>query len=309
MFKFFAALLFLFTFNSICKANDIEIKYRMPGAKEVVLIWGINNWTPISPLPAGTVIKDKIMRSTMKKEGEEFVFKVSVPAGSVVDYGFYFTKVEGPLNMHIEYWDCNNQPEELFYHTSSSNIQAIKIIPNLKYVKPTANILPLYYAGILCLLFFLIAIVVFVFKNYYLKETAKPLNSQALLFSASFSLLCILFFIRAEVSQMVVPFLIKPFSTLPLLLKIIFDDFLYCGLLFLIFGLLFFVRNKSRGYVLCFYLIFIFVSIVLAVVNEKVIEVLGKPFNYQWLYYSDFLKSTDSSKAVSANDKLSSTME
>src|SRR5665647_343669 len=28
---------------------------------------------------------------------------------------------------------------------------------------------------------------------------------------------------------------------------------------------------------------------------------LGRPFNYQWLYYSDFLNSTDASRAISAN--------
>ena len=301
MFKFFAALLILLSVNSMSKANDIEIRYRMPGAKEVVMIWGINNWIPISPIPAGTVIKDKVMRSPMKKEGEEFVFKVSVPSGSTVDYGFYFTKVEGPFNMHIEYWDFNNQPDKLYYHSHASNGQVINITPNLKYVKPTGNILPLYYAGFFCLLFYLMGFVVFIFRNYYLKVPAKPLNSQALLFSASFSLLCILLIIRAELCGMVVPFLLKPFATIPLLLKITFDDFLYSGLLFLIFGLLFFVRKKSRGYLLSFYFIFIFVSIVLAIINEKVIAVLGKPFNYQWLYYSDFLKSTDASKAVGAN--------
>jgi arylsulfatase A-like enzyme len=301
MFKFFAALLLLFSFSLMCKANDIEIRYRMPGVKEVYLIWGVNNWTPISPLPAGTVLKDKVMHSVMKKEGDEFVFTVSIPAGSVVYYGFYFTKAEGFLNMNIGYWDCNNQPEKLFYHTYSNNSEVVKITPSLNYVKPAGNILPLYFAGFVCLLFYLIGFVVFVFRKYYLKVSVKPLNAQALLFSASFSLLCILFIIRAEISDMVVPFLIKPFATIPSLLKITYDDFLYSGLLFLIFGLLFFVRKKSKSYVLSFYLIFIFISIVLAIVNAKVIEVLGKPFNYQWLYYSDFLKSTDASKAVGAN--------
>jgi phosphoglycerol transferase MdoB-like AlkP superfamily enzyme len=35
--------------------------------------------------------------------------------------------------------------------------------------------------------------------------------------------------------------------------------------------------------------------------NIRVVEMLGKPFTYPWLYYSDFLKSTDAKSALSAN--------
>ena len=42
-------------------------------------------------------------------------------------------------------------------------------------------------------------------------------------------------------------------------------------------------------------------SVVASVMNTEVVKTLGRPFNYQWLYYSDFLKSTDSHQAMMAS--------
>ncbi len=287
--------------NCIAKAGDIEIRYHLPGATRVVLLWGINDWKPISPVPPGTTIKGKTMQSPMIKEGDYFVFKVSVPPGNVMDYGFSFTKTEGPFNILMDYWDGNNKPEKFFYHTYTNENQVVNITPNLQYVHPQKAISALSYAGFFCLFFFLLAFIVFLYRNYYLKVPAVSINRKTLLFSASFSLLCILFIIRIQVSGMAVPFLVKPLATFPALFKIEYDDFLYVSLLFLIFAFLFFIRKKSQLTVLRFYMVFIFVSIVIALLNSEIIHVLGKPFNYQWLYYSDFLKSTDASKAMGAN--------
>jgi phosphoglycerol transferase MdoB-like AlkP superfamily enzyme len=41
--------------------------------------------------------------------------------------------------------------------------------------------------------------------------------------------------------------------------------------------------------------------LVVAVAHTRVLAVLGRPFNYQWLYYSDFLRSIDSREALLAS--------
>jgi lipoteichoic acid synthase len=299
--KNIACLLILILMSFFAKASDIEIWYHMPDAKEVIMVWGINDWKTINPLPPGTFIDNKIMQSPMKKEGDEFVVHISVPPGNVVDYGFQFIKIKGPFNLSFNYYDFNNQPEKKFYHTYSNSNQVIKVNPDLQYIYPQKNISLLYIAGFFCLFFYLAAFIIFIVRNYYLKVPANPLNRKALLIAASFSLLCILFIIRLQISGMIVPFLVKPFSTFPVLFKIAYDDFLYISLLFLIFAFLFFIRKKNQRFVLNAYLVFIFISVIIALLNSKVIQTLGKPFNYQWLYYSDFLKSTDASKAMGAN--------
>jgi lipoteichoic acid synthase len=42
-------------------------------------------------------------------------------------------------------------------------------------------------------------------------------------------------------------------------------------------------------------------TVIIAILNIRIVEALGKPFNYQWLYYSDFLQSADSRFALTAN--------
>jgi lipoteichoic acid synthase len=41
--------------------------------------------------------------------------------------------------------------------------------------------------------------------------------------------------------------------------------------------------------------------LIIGLMNIRIVEMLGKPFTYQWLYYSDFLNSADSKSAISAN--------
>ncbi len=73
----------------------IEVRYKMPAAGEVSLVWGVNEWQtlPEGQRPAGTTINDKnIMLTPMTREGDEFIAKVYVPALTVVNFGFLITK-------------------------------------------------------------------------------------------------------------------------------------------------------------------------------------------------------------------------
>ncbi len=71
-----------------------EIRYHMPEAGEVYLLWGINGWAVVSQEihPAGTVVKDLIMHTPMVPKGDDFVVKVQVPSGARLDYGFQIRK-------------------------------------------------------------------------------------------------------------------------------------------------------------------------------------------------------------------------
>ncbi|HSL05480.1 MAG TPA: hypothetical protein VK901_18285, partial [Nitrospiraceae bacterium] len=72
-----------------------EIRYRIAGAEEVWLVWGINEWQaiPEAARPAGTVLKDnKIMHSRMVRQGDTFATTVRVPSGTELDYKFLISK-------------------------------------------------------------------------------------------------------------------------------------------------------------------------------------------------------------------------
>jgi hypothetical protein len=72
-----------------------EIRYRIPKAEEVFLVWGINGWgvAPEEIRPPGTVVKNSVMHTQMGRAGDVFTAKVRAPAGATIDYGFLITKI------------------------------------------------------------------------------------------------------------------------------------------------------------------------------------------------------------------------
>ena len=70
-----------------------EVRYRLPEADEVFLVWGINGWSVVSAAvrPAGTVLHNGVMLTPMAPAGKRFVGKVQVPPGTAINYGFLIT--------------------------------------------------------------------------------------------------------------------------------------------------------------------------------------------------------------------------
>lgn len=58
---------------------------------------------------------------------------------------------------------------------------------------------------------------------------------------------------------------------------------------------------KSQFLIILLYLFIAFLSIFLGQINKDVIRILGGPFNYQWLYYSNFLKGREAVNAIIFN--------
>lgn len=103
----------------------LEIRYTLPEAGEVYLVWGINGWdvTPDELRPAGTELRPagpkdaKLMHTPMVRDGDIFVVKVAVLAGTTIDYGFLITKSRGPLEIAKPIWDGH----ERFSHSVTAD--------------------------------------------------------------------------------------------------------------------------------------------------------------------------------------------
>jgi hypothetical protein len=91
----------------------LEIRYHMPEAGEVFLIWGINGWNvvPEENRPAGTAVKDRVMHTPMAREGDTFVAQVQVPSGTTIDYGFLTTKTYDGAAVYL--WEADGDQD---YH-------------------------------------------------------------------------------------------------------------------------------------------------------------------------------------------------
>lgn len=87
-----------------------EIRYEMPHAEEVYLGWGINGWhaVPEELRPAGTKLYDGAMSTPMVRNGDSFVVKVRVPAGALINYGFWIGRARTGETVGL--WDGNGYP-------------------------------------------------------------------------------------------------------------------------------------------------------------------------------------------------------
>jgi hypothetical protein len=74
-----------------------EIRYLMPEAGEVFLVWGVNGWQPVPEeiWPVGTIMNGGLMNTPLAPENGGFVTKVRVPAGALLEYGFLITERAG----------------------------------------------------------------------------------------------------------------------------------------------------------------------------------------------------------------------
>ena len=110
-----------------------EIRYQMPEASEVVLIWGLNGWKEVpkeNTLPPDTVVKDKVMHTPMAHVGDTFVAKLQLPIGAMIDYGFLITKTRNSTQVSV--WDANGYP--------SRGYQTIVVVNRPAAILATVNL-------------------------------------------------------------------------------------------------------------------------------------------------------------------------
>lgn len=301
MSKFFICLLSVLLSAGYANAGEIEIRYHAEGANEVYLVWGINDWTKPPVRPAGTVSLKNSLRTPLQLQKGEFVLKIDLPAGNIIDYYFDFTKKEGPFHLPVSYNGYNsNEPGKKFFHTGTDSSQVVTIMQDEAFISLQNDLSSPKYAGAMLALLTFLAVLLFYYRKYFLKRPAVSANPKAMFVAVVFTFLFFLFLIRGYVTHLLMQFFIRPF-VFPVMVKTFEYDFLYAALLTGIFAVLFFTRKKSQKYILYTYIFFVVLSLVIALLNSKLIQVLGKPFNFQWLYYSDFLNSTDSSKTLGAN--------
>ncbi|WP_316815132.1 LTA synthase family protein [Pedobacter nyackensis] len=285
----------------LTKANTIEIRYHAPNATYVKMIWGINYWKLAENKPAGTTIQDKVMHSPMVKEGDDYVLKLDVPDSCTIEYLFQFAEKTALFKANVDFTDHNQLANERFYQRTIIGNTVIRISPDVDKLKPTKHISLLKYSVLCFLMISTLALFLFIAEKFFIKKAIAPLNPRALFFSIPIALLTILIIIRVMTIDELGRFLAAPLLSLPLLLKACLQDFIYTTILTVLFGVLFFIKKNNPRPILWTFAGFAIISIAIAIANIKITALLGRPFNYRWLYYSDFLMSSDASRAISDN--------
>jgi hypothetical protein len=260
--------------------------YKTAQADEVYIVWDTDYWrTPPKKFwPKNTHLQDKFAYTKLTRQGNSFYTSIILPYNSRVDYFFWVPK--NNKGKKIIGWDTNRKSD---YTSNFTENKTIEINDSKLYIEyPKFSILS---AGapffILSLLLFLI--VFFLFK--------KNRNLNALLLVAGFLSgdIIYVFFARAEIADLF-------HKSLPVIIGAVFQDLfwlLVIGILF--FPLLYISRQKIivRNVLLVLFFLAITITVLASLLNIEVVKQLGTPFNYRWLYYSDFLRGNDARAGVS----------
>ncbi len=291
----------LFVLHCHAHAQPTEIRCNISGITEAYVVWGVNDWQLYKKKLPNTVVVDKVMRTAMKKQGGEYLVKLDVDPGKVINYGFMFYKTSGPFGKKAEYWEMNDKEGGRGYSIQSGGKQEGIIQLDINKIKLTGHVPLTGIATGLLLLFGFGAIFLFVRRKYYNKRPLADDGKATYFIAVSAALFSVLFIIRAYTADLLYTFFLEPLYALWQMFAASWGDMKYAAILFLFFGLLFLGFKKARKFTLAIYTLLVFLSVVASLANIRVLQLLGRPFNYQWLYYSDFLQSRDASLAMAAN--------
>jgi len=278
-----------------------EIQYRNPNAEEVFFVWGINDWSPqVNNLwPEGTYSKKNMLYTPMKLIDGIFTVNLKVKYGTQLDYAFWITK--GPRGVASDVWDVNSNPKD--YHTVvfNNNITLIKSNIEVRTKEPLSI---LDYSGTLFITAFILFLGWIILKRIKYKQVELNYHPFSTIIISAGVLLLALFLARTSVAWLSWDFYYRPFSTLPQMLWVTLYDQLYVVTITLFFLSLIYIfrkRQKVQTLITWTFLGIALITVIAGILNIKVVDILGRPFNYRWFYYSDFLRSSDAKSAVDAN--------
>jgi phosphoglycerol transferase MdoB-like AlkP superfamily enzyme len=271
-----------------------QIIFKTKHASEVLLVWSVNNWQAPAPeyIPPGSYIKGVMAYSVMKKAaGDSFAITLNIKPGMYVHYMFWLAKDE--KGKASENWDTFYDSN---YSLFTKKVNATKVIVSTYDASYPYQVNIYEKAELISIIGAFLFIVFFIL--YYKKISAVPVS---FLFTGTLiSAFLVMLIIRMQINKL--------YSAPGLLFGAAVYD-----LVFLIFfgaaaiGLLGLSANKIyKKSIWGLLTLLLLVIVCIAIFNIEIVKNIGRPLNYQWLYYSGFLQSTDSKNAL--NSTLNSLM-
>jgi phosphoglycerol transferase MdoB-like AlkP superfamily enzyme len=282
--------------DHLCKA---EIRYENSSASEVYMVWGINSWQipPQDIMPPGSFVRDKLVYTPMSRFNGTFSSVFDVPAGTSIDYVFWITR--GPLDLGTDVWDTNGKKGKDFHTVVEKD--GATLIPATVTAYPAQQLTVFDFSK----LWWIVSGILFVVLLFFYRRYAVfPLKYESLVFALTLGMLPVVILVRSSVMKISWDLYLNPGSKIGQVISGSFYDVVYFFTLALVFYFLlriFKARIILRKIFFYSFAVISFVSLVVTITNEKIVEMLGRPFNYQWLYYADFLRSADAKIAVGSN--------
>lgn len=278
-----------------------EFNYYAPQSGTVFLAWRIENYALEEAITwnDSTVLMKNLLYIPMQTSGDTFRVRLKLPIGSNIQFNFWITK--NKQGAYQDFWDQHSSGKI----TVTNNAPISK---NANYEIPvTKNESRIISKGWLILL---LLIAVYFVLNWFNKKWILTNDPSSIAEKIQFLGVSLLSFHVLARSEIINVGLMKIFHDLSNFAKIVrgsVSDFLFVtGLVTLFLLILLWIKNiKIRKWLLGLFIFCAIVSTLIAYTNITTVIFLGKPFNYQWLYYSGFLGSNEAKTALLENLSVS----
>lgn len=284
--------------SSLLNTITKEIIYSAPESGTVNFIWYAQGFEISELLSLNIDTKPLQSKLCTPMELNQGVFKVSItlPKNGQIYYGFWITKDKS--GMYTDFWDWKYDKVITFSNATPITINANYSIPQKKL---KSAILP-YGWLVLCSLLTVLGLVYLIVNNLFKFDKPISIISKILILGLSLFLLHIL--ARAEIIGLHPKTLYAYPKNVFKLLKASSNDLIFITLFVVLFLMFLILVKRNKMIFKVTYSIFIgfsFFSALIAFTNITTVIYIGQPFNYEWLYYSDFLGSVDAKSALQQN--------
>ncbi len=274
-----------------------EFNYYAPLSSKVYLVWLPENYKPeyaVSWNP-DTKLTHELLYTPIPMSGDTFSIQLKVPEGTTLQYYFWITKNKD--GYYQDFWDLQSGGKAIVSGENPINKDAV--YSKSETVK-TTSIIEIGWL-VLVLLIILFGLV------YWLSGKLKRNNENPTIIGkiifTGISLAIFHLIARSEIigiSQLQI--ILRPGLSAAVIKAGVGDFFFVICLVSIFMAILHLVnKEKIRKVIYGIFIALALFSTFIAFTNISTVLYLGKPFNYMWLYYSDFLGSEEAKTALSAN--------
>lgn len=285
-------LLLIISFTSVAQNNDTLVSqtiiYHTSKANEIYIVWSLNYWKDKPDKkyrPENTFEKNNYMYTKMNKSNDSFSVTISLPAKSYFDFMFWIPiDSEGDSTSG---WDTYG---EITYSSIFDKDRNLNLDDRAIWMPDKKTKFTVLSSGSKFLLFSVIisGMLLLLFRR------KLSFNRSNLFIGLLIASILSAIIIRLEMNHLLNHSQFKIFGAVS------YDIFYYLSLALLFYLLIYLLKNNSglKNITTIIFTFILIVSALFSLLNIELVKQLGKPLNYQWLYYSDFLTGTDAKNAV-----------
>ncbi|MBA4409532.1 MAG: sulfatase [Bacteroidota bacterium] len=278
-----------------------EINYNAPLSGTIYLAWKTENYPSEEAVDwnDNTKLTEGLLYLPMVAHGDTFSVQLKVPVGTTLQYYFWITK--NKQGHYQDFWDLQSSGKITVADAAPISKKAIY---EKAETKKESHIIS---KGWLILLFI---IAVYLLLKWFDKKWITNNNQSSITEKVLFMGVSLIGFhalARSEIINVRLMNIVHDYSGITKIIKGSVSDFLFVtGLVIVFILILLLIKNiQIRKWVFGAFTFFALVSTLVAFMNITTVIFLGKPFNYQWLYYSGFLGSNEAKTALLENLSVS----